>query len=142
MRNNILNYATLILVMVAIPILIGIYFRSGAVVNGYSYAGLALMIPSLILFAMARIQLGSSFQVSAKANKLVTTGLYKKLRHPIYLFGLIFMVGVIIFFQKFIFLIVLVVLIFLQMKRIKNEEKVLGEKFGDQYIQYKKGTWF
>ena len=142
MKNNILNYATLILIMVAIPVMIGIYFRSGAPVNVYSYIGLALMIPSLILLAMARIKLGSSFQVSAKANNLVTDGIYKKLRHPIYLFGTIFVLGAIIFFQKFILLIVLGAIIFLQMKRIKKEEQVLEEKFGEQYRNYKKETWF
>jgi protein-S-isoprenylcysteine O-methyltransferase Ste14 len=142
MKNNILNYATLILIMAAIPILIGIYFRSGSPVNVYSYIGLALMIPSLILFAMARIKLGSSFQVSAKANNLVTDGIYKKLRHPIYLFGSIFVLGAIIFFQKFMLLILLVAIIFLQMKRIKKEERVLEEKFGEQYLNYKQNTWF
>jgi protein-S-isoprenylcysteine O-methyltransferase Ste14 len=142
MKNNILNYSTLILIMAVIPMLIWIYFRSGAPVNVYSYIGLALMIPSLILFAMARIKLGSSFQVSAEANNLVTTGVYKKLRHPIYLFGTIFLLGAIIFIQKFILLIVLGAMILMQLKRIKKEEQVLEEKFGEQYLNYKKGTWF
>ena len=142
MKNNLLNYLTLIVVLVSCPILILIYLKAGSPVNIYTYVGIALMIPSLILFTIARIQLGSSFQVTAKANKLVTSGIYKKLRHPIYLFGGIFLLGAIVFIQKFFLIIFLAGIIFLQKGRIKNEEKVLEEKFGEQYLNYKKNTWF
>lgn len=142
MRNSLLNYLTLVFALVAFPLLIINYFKSGAIVNIYAYTGLALIVPAFILFAIARIQLGSSFQVSAEAKTLVTSGIYKKFRHPIYYFGLTFILGLIIFFQVFYLVIVWFLLIFLQRSRIKNEEKVLEEKFGEQYREYKKNTWF
>jgi protein-S-isoprenylcysteine O-methyltransferase Ste14 len=110
--------------------------------NIFSYIGLFLLIPSIILLTIARIQLGGSFQASAKANKLVKTGIYKKVRHPIYLFGQTFFLGIILITQIFYLLIIWIALIILQIKRIKNEEKVLNEKFGDEYLEYKKHTWF
>jgi len=110
--------------------------------NIYSIIGTLLLVPSIILFAIARIQLGSSFQVSAEANNLVKTGLYKKIRHPVYLFGLIFLLGIIIITQKFPLFIVWAVVIVLQVKRIQKEEKVLTEKFGQEYLDYKEQTWF
>ncbi|MEI6172912.1 MAG: isoprenylcysteine carboxylmethyltransferase family protein [Bacteroidota bacterium] len=142
MKNNLLNYLTLIIALVFSPLLILWYFSTGPELTIYTYLGILLMIPSLVLFTIARIQLGSSFQISAAANKLVTGGLYKKLRHPIYYFGLAFLVGVIVFIHNFYLLILWCGLILLQRKRIRNEERVLEEKFGDEYVKYKKGTWF
>jgi protein-S-isoprenylcysteine O-methyltransferase Ste14 len=110
--------------------------------NIFSYLGLALLIPSIILFTIARIQLGGAFQASAEANKLVKTGIYKKVRHPIYLFGLIFFLGIIFITQQFFLIILWVAIVVLQIKRIKKEEKVLTEKFGNEYLEYKKQTWF
>jgi protein-S-isoprenylcysteine O-methyltransferase Ste14 len=100
------------------------------------------MTVSLVFFTWARLELGSSFQVSAKANKLVKDGIFKVIRHPIYLFGFTFVLGLILYFQVFYGLIFLLIMAVLQINRIKKEEKVLEEKFGDEYLEYKKHTWF
>ncbi len=142
MRNKIFNYSTLALVYFGLFLLITSYFKAHALVNSYTYVGLILMIVSLVFFTMARIKLGDSFQVSAKANNLVKSGIYKKIRHPVYLFGFTFVMGFFIFTQVFYGLIFLFVLAVLQIKRIKKEEAVLIEKFGDEYVEYKKETWF
>jgi protein-S-isoprenylcysteine O-methyltransferase Ste14 len=41
------------------------------------------------LWILARLELGSAFSLGAKANQLVTTGLYSRIRHPLYFFGTI-----------------------------------------------------
>jgi len=142
MRNKFSNYGTLIIIFVSFTIIVVQTIKAFSTANTYTYAGLCLMIPSLVCFAIARIQLGSSFQVSAEANDLVTEGIYKKIRHPVYLFGSLFLLGVILFIQQFYVLIIWAILIYIQTLRIKKEEKVLGEKFGEQYEKYKKRTWF
>ncbi len=142
MRNKTFNYLTLIAVVVATAILVAQYFAAGFPVTFSTYAGLLLIVPSLVLFAMARIQLGSAFQASAAANQLVTSGIYKKIRHPVYLFGLLFMLGLIILFQKYVLVIIWIGLIFMQQRRVKVEEQMLESTFGEQYRNYKKGTWF
>jgi protein-S-isoprenylcysteine O-methyltransferase Ste14 len=142
MRNKIFNYFTLIIIYVAFPLLVIRYFKESDLVNGYTYVGLTLMILSLIFFTVARIQLGDSFQITAEAKKLVKSGIYKKFRHPIYLFGFTFILGIFIFTHVFYGLIFLFVIAVLQVNRIKKEEAVLLETFGDEYLEYKKQTWF
>jgi len=106
------------------------------------WTGAILMVPSFILFSIAHVQLGSSFSVSAQARNLVTTGLYSRIRNPIYLFGGLLIVGVILFFEQPRYLLIFLVLIPMQLVRMRQEAKVLEEKFGDAYREYKKSTWF
>lgn len=140
-RNYIFNYVTLVLVIGFLLFAAWHYLQRGEPMDFWSWAGLGLAAISVVLFAVARIQLGSSFQASAEANKLVTTGIYSKLRNPIYIFGLTFLLGMILLTKIFWLLLTLLVLIPMQLKRVRNEEKVLAEKFGEEYFEYKKGTW-
>ena len=105
-------------------------------------AGAVVGLPSVALLVLARIQLGGSFSVSAKAQALVTQGLYSRIRNPIYIFGGLTIVGVFLFFglPKFIWL--LAALVPLQIYRARKEEQVLAAKFGDEYRAYKAQTWF
>src|SRR5690242_1879211 len=59
--------------------------------------GLAILVPSFALWALARHQLGASFTLRAEARQLVTHGLYSRIRHPIYLFAECMALGIIIF---------------------------------------------
>src|SRR5271170_1972387 len=106
------------------------------------WTGAILMVPSFILFSIAYVLLGSSFSVSAQARNLVTTGLYSRIRYPIYLFGGLLIGGVILFFEQPRYLLIFLVLIPMQLVRMRQEAKVLEEKFGDAYLEYKKSTWF
>jgi len=105
-------------------------------------AGAAIGLPSLALLIVARIQLGGSFAVRAKANALVTRGLYSRIRNPIYVFAALTLAGLFLFFDLPKLLWLLVALIPLQIYRARNEEKVLAAKFGDEYRAYKARTWF
>jgi protein-S-isoprenylcysteine O-methyltransferase Ste14 len=106
------------------------------------WTGAILMVPSFILFCVAHLQLGSSFSVSAQARNLVTTGLYSRVRNPIYLFGGLLIAGAFLFLEQPRYLLIFLVLIPLQFVRMRREAKVLEEKFGDAYRNYKKSTWF
>ena len=105
-------------------------------------AGLAIAAPAFVLFLVARIQLGRAFSVQAKATILVTTGIYSRIRNPIYVFGALMIAGVIIWADRPWWLLMFVVLIPLQIFRVRNEEQVLEAKFGDAYREYKRKTWF
>lgn len=105
-------------------------------------AGLAIVVPALPLFVLARIQLGGAFSIRAKATTLVTTGLYSRIRNPIYVFGALTVAGFFLWAGKPILLLFFLVLIPLQLRRIRNEEKVLEQQFGAAYIEYKQKTWF
>ena len=104
--------------------------------------GLAIAGPALLLFMLARIQLGRAFSVQARASTLVTTGIYARIRNPIYVFGGLMIAGVIIWAQRPWWLLIFVLLIPLQLHRVRKEEQVLEAKFGDAYLEYKRKTWF
>lgn len=104
--------------------------------------GAAIAVPSLALLVLARLQLGASFSVTAKAQTLVTHGLYSRIRNPIYVFGGLAIVGIFLFIGAPKFLWILVGLIPLQIYRVRKEEQVLAAKFGDEYRAYKARTWF
>lgn len=105
-------------------------------------AGAIVAVPSLILWFAARAQLGKSFSITPQAKELVTHGLYSKIRNPVYLFGSFFIAGMFLYIGRPWLLLLFLVLIPLQLFRIKKEEKVLREKFGETYLEYKKKTWF
>jgi protein-S-isoprenylcysteine O-methyltransferase Ste14 len=109
--------------------------------NAMRILGAALLIPSFALWGFARIQLGKSFAVRAQARELVTRGLYARIRNPIYLFGSWIILGMFLLLGIPLLLLVFIVLIPLQLFRIGREEKVLEEKFGEVYRQYKRQTW-
>jgi protein-S-isoprenylcysteine O-methyltransferase Ste14 len=105
-------------------------------------AGIAIAAPAFLLLVTARIQLGRAFSVQAKATALVTSGLYSRIRNPIYLFSAIFILGFIIWMGRPWLLLIFVLLIPLQVVRSRKEERVLTEKFGAAYLDYKEKTWF
>ncbi len=135
-----LNYGTLILIALAVP-LFAIYIAPlGWTVS--RIAGLIIAIPAFILFVVARLQLGKAFSVQAKASILVTTGIYSRIRNPIYVFGGLMIAGVILCVNLPWLLFVFVVLIPMQIYRSRKEEQVLTAKFGAAYLDYKRQTWF
>ncbi|HUV69304.1 MAG TPA: isoprenylcysteine carboxylmethyltransferase family protein [Terracidiphilus sp.] len=135
-----LNIATLVLIVVA-----AVFFLMHAHEVAWTplrVAGAAIAAPAFLLFVLARIQLGRAFSVQAKASTLVTTGIYSRIRNPIYFFGALTIAGVILWVQQPWFLLVFCILIPLQVIRSRKEAKVLAEKFGAAYEEYKCQTWF
>lgn len=110
--------------------------------TAWRVGGIAIAAPAFLLFVAARIQLGSAFSVQAKATTLVTMGVYSRIRNPIYIFGGIFILGVILWMGRPWLLLIFAVMIPLQIIRSREEERVLTEKFGDTYLNYKQKTWF
>jgi protein-S-isoprenylcysteine O-methyltransferase Ste14 len=106
------------------------------------YAGMAVGVVGLALWALARIQLGKSFSVTAQARALVTTGLYSKIRNPIYFFGAVGQFGLLIAWGKWILLICFLAMFPLQLLRARKESKVLEAAFEDEYRRYRAQTWF
>ncbi|MFP5226551.1 MAG: methyltransferase family protein [Acidobacteriota bacterium] len=105
-------------------------------------AGFAIFAPCFVLFVMARIQLGRSFSIKAKATSLVTTGVYARIRNPIYVFGAGMLAGAIVYSGRLWLLLGLLLLIPMQIRRSRKEEQVLTEQFGEAYLEYKRRTWF
>ena len=114
-----LNYITL-----ALFVVFAILFATNIhrfPLDSMRIVGLSIAIPSFVLFILARIQLGRSFSVEAKATSLVTTGLYSHIRNPIYFFGALMIAGIIVWTTKPVLFLVFVVLIPLQIYRSREE---------------------
>jgi protein-S-isoprenylcysteine O-methyltransferase Ste14 len=108
----------------------------------HHWIGAIISIPAFCLWLLARHQLGTSFAVRAEAKRLVTHGLYSKIRNPIYLFGGLALLGEFVALGWYIWTAVFVPFNFSQYLRIRREEQVLAEAFGDEYRAYKARTWF
>jgi protein-S-isoprenylcysteine O-methyltransferase Ste14 len=104
-------------------------------------AGAIVTLVSLSLIALARIQLGRAFSVRAKASRLVTTGLYSRIRNPIYVFGCFFFLGLAMFIPAWRLLLALIIVIPMQIVRARREAAVLEATFGDEYRCYRQQTW-
>jgi protein-S-isoprenylcysteine O-methyltransferase Ste14 len=110
--------------------------------NAERYVGTALVVVGVSGIGIARYQLGKSFSISAQAHKLVTTGIYSKIRNPIYVFGGVTIAGLGLVLQKLGTWIVLFALIVGQTVRARREARVLEAAFGDEYREYRRKSWF
>ncbi len=110
--------------------------------TAWYFAGLAISAIAFPLWMLARKQLGKSFVVRAEARALVTTGLYSKIRNPIYLFGALAFAGLFIAWANLIAVVFFLIFNAFQIVRIKREQTVLEKAFGEEYRRYKASTWF
>jgi protein-S-isoprenylcysteine O-methyltransferase Ste14 len=75
-------------------------------------------------------------------HKIIDSGLYKYIRHPGYLGLILFWTGAGISSNNYISAtIIFVDTLAVYYYRIKSEEKMLVDAFGEDYINYKKRTW-
>jgi protein-S-isoprenylcysteine O-methyltransferase Ste14 len=74
-------------------------------------------------------QLRESFSIMAEARQLVTAGVYRLVRHPLYLAEEIAAIGVVMQFFSPWTALILAVQIGFQLRRMQNEEVILAETF-------------
>lgn len=110
------------------------------------YFGIIISVIGFLIWILGLKYLGTFFQMKPEAKKIVTKGIYSKIRHPIYFGGLLIVIGLIIYtintFLHIYLIIYLLLFIIIQGIRAKIEERILIEKFGSKYKLYKDKTWF
>jgi protein-S-isoprenylcysteine O-methyltransferase Ste14 len=133
---------------VYLPALVGVLaieeiFRAAPQPHGpLRLLGLLLALIGLSGTILARYTLGRSFSWVPKATGLVTTGIYSRIRNPIYVSGTFLVVGAGVMLRRPEVLAVIAVMIPMQIFRARKEAAVLEAKFGDAYREYRKHTWF
>jgi len=119
-----------------------IYSFKSSFFNQIATFGYIIVLIGVTLWIVSRYQLGDAFSTLPEAKKIIKNGIYKKIRHPIYISGVITFLGLTLVYQKQLFYIVLLLLIILQIIRAIIEEHILVKNFGKEYVEYKKSTWF
>jgi protein-S-isoprenylcysteine O-methyltransferase Ste14 len=105
-------------------------------------AGLAVLIAGMALVTLARLQLADSFSIAPQAAKLVTHGIYARIRNPVYVFSAVALAGLILYLGLPYLFLAFVILIPLQILRARAESRVLDQHFGEEYRRYRSTTWF
>lgn len=105
--------------------------------------GVALGFLSVPFLAWVHYVLDRSWSVTLKlqaGQKLVTSGPYRRIRHPMYTVLIMYMLSWVLVSANFLFLIYYAFSVFLIAVRIPREERMMLEKFGEEYRVYMKRT--
>jgi len=97
--------------------------------------GFVLIILGIVFWLLANLK--SKIDDEIKSNRLVTTGIYSIVRHPIYAAFLYVVTGAILITDNlYLFVLPIIYWIVLTIGMIKTEEKWLTDKFGESYDEY------
>ena len=105
--------------------------------------GLALFIVGLTTALVAVVTLRWSYSstlVIREDHQLITHGIYRFTRHPVYLGVIIAIIGVPVYASSLYGLLAMSALIPILLNRIRIEERMLTDEFGDAYRTYKEST--
>ena len=105
--------------------------------------GLMPIVIGFVIILIAQITLWkyySSTLVIKENHQLITHGIYRFVRHPIYLGNIIVFMGIAVYVSSLYGFLTLLGLIPVFIVRIRMEERLLTEEFGDRYRTYKKNT--
>ena len=107
-------------------------------------AGLAIEAAGLFLAIVARRHLGRywSGEISIKVDhRLIRTGPYRKLRHPIYVALLTMYAGTALVTGTRLALAGFAMALIAYARKIRLEERNLRKAFGAEYEAYRRETW-
>ncbi len=114
-------------------------FPRAAPDTAFDAASLALLVAGHFLCAVTLAQLGRSFSVMPEARKLVTAGLYARIRHPLYLAEAVATLGVLLQYRSIGAALLVAAQFAVQLWRMREEEKVLDAQF-PEYAGYRART--
>lgn len=132
---NVITYACQIPIQIA-PAWLNSQVVDSVIIHG---VGVLAVTVALELYAVAVWQLGESWRLGidrASPGGLVTTGVYRWTRHPIYVaFDLLF-VGSALATGRLVYFLLVIVWIPMMHALMLREEQFLAEQFGEAYREY------
>lgn len=99
-------------------------------------AGVAITVVGAALALAAFVSLGRSFSVIPEARELATRGVYRFVRHPMYLAELLMIAGVLFDQAQLTTLIGTLVVIGLQVHRVRLEERLLRSALPSSFVEF------
>lgn len=108
------------------------------------YFGILLYVLGIALYTWANITLGKNLSADLqirKGHQLVDNGPYRKMRHPIYAAWLVCGLGILLLSANWLITLLYFIPVTARiLLRLKPEEKMLSDHFGQKYINYEKRT--
>ena len=107
------------------------------------WVGFILILIGFVILFVAHLTIGrfhASTLVIRKDHQLITHGIYRFTRHPIYLGVITAAIGIAVYSSSLSGLVIMSALIPIFLNRIRMEERLLVEEFGDAYRRYRETT--
>jgi protein-S-isoprenylcysteine O-methyltransferase Ste14 len=123
-----------------LPAIISVYLVN---IAWLKYAGIVFCYLGLIIFLLALISFGKAWRIGIdenNSNELVTGGIFKYSRNPIFLFMDLYFVGIMLIYPNVVFILTAIGTVTGIHLQILREEKFLRQRFGEKYIEYKGRT--
>ncbi len=117
--------------------------RSIADTPAYRIVGLVMILGGFSLMIISQATLWknySGFVVIKKDHKLITHGIYRYTRNPIYLGLFVVTIGLSVFAASYPSFFAMLVLIPITLHRVSLEEKLLADEFKDEFQKYMQRT--
>lgn len=108
------------------------------------YCGVCVAIPGFLLMLWARAALGRQFSIQVtiqESHHLITTGLYRHLRHPRYAGIVLFLAGTALTYRSSWALGLAATTLVVLLWRIRDEELLMQQEFGSEWETYRRKTW-
>lgn len=102
---------------------------------GVQLLALCLVFAGTVSSIICLYWLGRSFSIMATARRLVTTGPYAVIRHPLYVCEAVFVLGVVISHLSVAMIVIGALQFVLQYLRVRSEEGILRQVF-PEYDEY------
>jgi protein-S-isoprenylcysteine O-methyltransferase Ste14 len=139
--------ALLFVLLIALTIAMGFFipFFSGRKIAALNpptflrYLGAFLFLAGLVIRAVAVRALKRQFSIYVaiqENHQLITTGIYSKIRHPIYLGAVCSLVGFALVFPTVLGFLFVFIYSMLLSHRMTQEEKLMFKHFGSVYEEY------
>lgn len=108
------------------------------------WLGVSIFIIAIIVFCLSQVRLGSNFSATTEIRKgqnLVTRGIYRYIRHPMYASYWLWGIAQALILPNWVAgLSMLLTLIPFYIARVPREEHMMLEHFGDEYRTYMEKT--
>ena len=109
------------------------------------WSGAGLMLISIPIMSWVHRTLGKHYSYALETRteqKLVTSGPYSRIRHPLYAAHNLNNLGMVLLTANIPLIIFAIIGVLLTYARIKDEERMMIEQFGSEYEEYKEKTIF
>lgn len=102
--------------------------------------GIIMLILGSVLGAIAHETFKRAIGRDGEIDRVIEDGPFELVRHPFYLSLVLICFALLLFFKSYILLAALLAVAFILVGEAQGEEAILTERFGEEYLSYKKTT--